>query len=226
MKMLTLSGWGQPADALRPIAPKAAHFDYSAQPSVDHIFEALEREARDVELIIGWSMGGQLAARAISAGLIAPQKLVLLATPFRFVEGADKNGLGMKADTFAQFRDNLAKNQPRTLKKAWALVAHGDERAEDVAQLMAALNPSHEQADWLKWLDSLSNYSCEGLEFKGFPPTLLVHGDRDAVVSPAQSREFAERIPQVALEIWQGCGHAPHLHDAPRLMERIKTHAR
>ena len=38
-------------------------------------------------------------------------------------------------------------------------------------------------------------------------PTLIVHGDKDAVMPPSNSESLAARIPGALLEPWQGAGH-------------------
>ena len=79
--------------------------------------------------------------------------------------------------------------------------------------------------NWLRWLGVLEHYSCDALDFSKLPPTLLVHGMNDKVVAPSQSQCLAEKIPQATLELWEGCGHAPHWHDKLRLEQAIKNHA-
>ena len=38
-------------------------------------------------------------------------------------------------------------------------------------------------------------------------PTLLIHGTKDLVVPAKRAKQAAERIPNVDLELLQGCGH-------------------
>jgi pimeloyl-ACP methyl ester carboxylesterase len=42
-------------------------------------------------------------------------------------------------------------------------------------------------------------------------PTLVVCGDGDPIVPPAQGRLIAERVPQSELLIYPGAGHVPHI---------------
>lgn len=42
------------------------------------------------------------------------------------------------------------------------------------------------------------------------PPTLVVAGDRDPVISPAASRRTADAIPRATFMSLPGCGHTPH----------------
>lgn len=225
MRTLAVSGWGQPYDALSGIAPDATHIDYTQLAEAERALEAIAKAAPGHDLAIGWSLGGQLLVRAIAAGMLRPKKLVLIAPSFRFVK--KKNGIGMPEDTFRMFRDNYAANPERTLKKAWDLIAYGDAHAAEVKKHLARHDMKKVLAgNWQAWLDDLERFSCEGLAFKDFPPTLLVHGDRDAVVYPEQARRFMEVLPQARLATFEGCGHAPHWHDAKRVKELCSMHAR
>jgi pimeloyl-ACP methyl ester carboxylesterase len=54
---------------------------------------------------------------------------------------------------------------------------------------------------------------------------MLLHGLRDAVVHPDQSRAYAERIPHATLEFWPQAAHAPHLHDLEQFQQWMARHA-
>lgn len=224
MKTLALSGWGQPHDALKNILPEATHVDYAIHKSVETALSDIADIARGYELVAGWSLGGQLAVRAIATGLIMPQKLVLISVPFQFVE-VEKNGLGMKRDTFEVFCNNFLKNPLRTLSKAWDLLHYQDSHSQRIANQLASFSKDAVLArNWLNWLSLIDGYSCEALNFSTFPPTLLVHGEKDKVVEPEQSVRFAKTIANAKLVTWPACGHAPHWHDAEGLMQLIKEH--
>jgi pimeloyl-[acyl-carrier protein] methyl ester esterase len=223
MSVMTLSGWGQPHDSLASLAPEAMHVDYAhhrLEDALAHIAQA----GQSKRTIIGWSLGGQLAVRAIAAGLLRPQKLVLIAVPFQFVVSEEKK-LGMKRDLYDKFRDNYARNPERTLSKAWELVLKDDARQAAMRERLAR----HDKAsvlekDWLYWLDALDGFSFDGLSFAHFPPTLIIHGKKDAVVEHEQHAHFAQRIPAARVVSLDECGHAPHWHAADALREEIDRH--
>ncbi len=211
MRTVTLSGWGQPHDALKEAAEGATHLDYAHAANVDEVFRMLA--AQEPERVIGWSLGGQLAVRAIAAGAIAPKELVLIATPFQF-KGS------------AEFEQNFAKNPARTLLKAWSLIHYEDTRSVYIADTLRAFDKDAVlKKDWLRWLRILMDFSCEGLDFSRFPKTILLHGDKDKVVDVAQSGLFLKQILHAKRMIWEGCGHAPHFHDATKLRTQIAEFA-
>ena len=216
---ICLSGWGQPFDALSGIAPDAKHIDYAHASNAGEAVRMIALE--EPQCVIGWSLGGQLAVRAVAAGMIAPKYLVLIATPYQFVRN-ETLPLGMPREQFDQFHQNYAKNPKRTLNKAWELVHHNDIRADYISLHLHSYDKDEVQKrDWLRWLRLLDGFSCDALEFAHFPPTLLVHGSHDVVVEPAQSLRFQEKIPGAQLHVWEGCGHAPHWHDEARLKREI-----
>lgn len=216
MRTVTLAGWGQPYDALNHLAPDAIAIDYAHAANASEAMRMIAAEAKDAERVIGWSLGGQLAVRAIAAKLLQPKQLVLIATPYQFVV----DGIGR--ETFEKFFANYKTNPRRTLHKAWELLHYEDSQADYISDQLAEFDKDQVLAkDWLRWLSLLGEFSCEALDFTGFPPTLLVHGKRDVVVPCAQSERMAARIAGAQLELWDECGHAPHLHDAQRLKKLI-----
>lgn len=56
-------------------------------------------------------------------------------------------------------------------------------------------------------------------------PTLLVHGDRDAIVPRATQDALAAAIPPARLEVLGGVGHAPHWEEPERVAAGIARFA-
>ncbi len=231
MRSLTLSGWTQPSDALLPLVGDAAiAFDYSEYASPEASFEAL-RAFQDIPHVVAWSMGGQLALRAIAAGVLCPAHLTLIAPPIQFVadkstapDASEEAVAAMDPLTFTQFRNNYAAQPARTKNRFHALVAKGD---RDFTRILSRLehHPRVEDtARWLPWLDDLGAYTLTEAVLARIPPTLIVHGTHDAIVPHAQGAWLAERLPQAQLNSWHEVGHAPHVHDMDRLRNEIAIH--
>lgn len=221
MSSLILSGWAQPADALRVVADGAKAFDYSAYATPEESFAGLAKLG-DVESVVAWSLGGQLAVRAIMEGVIKPKHLTLIAAPVQFVSNARIKG--MDPLTNEQFMANYGANPTRTKARFHALVAKGDVLAE---QVMAQLQHHPQVEDtrrWLPWLDVLTHYSLLDKDLGMLPPTLIVHGMEDAIVPVTQSEILVDMLPLAQLNVWNGTAHAPHLHDAARLKAQIAEH--
>lgn len=223
MSILTLSGWTQPSDALRSLAPDAHVFDYSDYAGPEESFAGLAAFT-DAEHVIGWSMGGQLALRAIAAGVLRPKRLTLIAAPYQFVSGEGFTG-GMDPTTYQLFRDSYAKDPARTKQRFHALIAKGDADAKRIASLLGHHPQVDDIARWLPWLERLGADSLRGTDFSRVPPTLLVQGEGDHIVPFAQSQALLAALPHARLERWEATGHAPHLRDTQRLRAQMEAHA-
>lgn len=217
MSTLLLSGWAQPADALAHLDEDALLFDYSDYPSAAAAIEALAK--LNPTNIIGWSLGGNLALRAIGAGALAPQHLTLIGAPMQFV---GKQGMG--PETFRLFRESYAADPARTKGRFHALIAKGDMSARQVMELLGHHPNVEETARWLPWLDALGGHEIRSEMLASAPPTLIIHGMNDAIVPIAQGELLANALPNAQLNRWADVGHAPHLHDAARLMREIAEH--
>lgn len=224
MNILALSGWGQPHDALADLLPGAKHLDYTTHASVESLHMGLQNTPAGYDMVVGWSLGGQLAVEALAKGIVTARRLVLIAAPFQFV-GNTSSQPGMPRATYEKFRENYERDPQRTMRKSWEFVTHDDRCASHVKTRMTqAKRESVLRQDWGYWLARLGTFSCCDLALDRLPPTLIVHGENDAVVDHRQSELFAARIPHAKLVKWPGCGHAPHWHDEPQLHRLIHHH--
>ena len=221
--ILTLSGWAQPADAVAVTLDRpAASLDYSDYASLDAAFDALKKFG-PTPCVVGWSMGGELAIRAIAAGVLQPRRLVLIAAPYQFVSGDGFDG-GMDPVTYRQFRDSYASDPARTKQRFHALIAKGDARAKEVMAQLAHHPDVDNTVRWLPWLERLGRGSLRDVDLSRLPPTLMLHGTADKIVPFAQGEMLARILPNVQLDRWDETGHAPHLHDRVRLNQAIAKH--
>lgn len=220
MSTLILSGWAQPADALAHITDDAATFDYSDYDTLDAAVDALKK--RKPTYAVGWSLGGVVVLKAIASGALAPKHVTLIGVPFQFVQSADYPH-AMDRLTYNRFHTNYARDAARTKEKFLSLIASGD---RDEARVLQSLRHHHDvenSARWLPWLKMLdSPFSPMGGEIH--VPTLIIHGDRDAIVAYQQAKKLAEILPNATVSLWKDVGHAPHLHDALRLRREIAMH--
>ncbi|MFZ4125682.1 MAG: alpha/beta fold hydrolase [Rickettsiales bacterium] len=215
MKTLTLSGWTQPADALASIVPDSVHFDYSDYSNPEASFDGL-KQFQHIEYVVAWSMGGQLALRAIAAGVLKPKKLVLIAAPYQFV-GKD----GMDAFTFTQFRQNYAADATRSKTRFHGLIAKGDVRHRAIVGLLGHHPEVENTQRWLPWLDELAQFSVESLDKSVIPAPFVIHGTEDVIVPLKQSEALLAHLGAGQLDAWESCGHAPHLHDTEMFRKRL-----
>ena len=220
MSTLILSGWTQSAEPIAALSPGARVFDYSDFTSIERCFPGLA-QFRETKHVIAWSMGGQLALRAIAIGALAPKHLTLIATPYRFV-GED----GMGAETFRLFRESYAKDAPRTKTRFHALVGKGDAKQSEVMRKLVHHEDVENTNRWLPWLDALGLNDATTEPLAKTPTTLIIHGMNDQIVPHAQGEFLARYLPKATLSSWADAGHAPHVHDGALMMEEIRAHRR
>jgi len=164
-------------------------------------------------ILIGWSLGGMLA---IQLAHLYPERIAGLAlvssTPcFRIKAGWPH---GCADDQFHAFKQMLGKDSGKLLGQFFTLMLHGDtltrRRFNTVAKqavdrehppLPDALRAGLNLLNTLDLRDKLTDISI---------PSLVMHGEHDAIVPVGAGRYLASHIPDASLHIMQ-CGHAPHL---------------
>lgn len=212
MEICALSGWGQPADSLALIMPKKAdvtYISYVQHGSSAAFFDALRPQKLKPDILVGWSLGGQLAARLVAEGIIKPRLLVLLAAPYQYLAD-DKHPEGMNPMLFWTFCQSFRAFPAQTMQRFMLLIAHGDKHMKQLAEQLNI--DSDNMLRWADWLDELRDFSGDVLSFKNFPRTLIVQGQQDEVVPAPQAQTWHRKIKNSRIEPIDFCGHAPHLH--------------
>lgn len=224
-KILCLTGWGQKKDSLEFIFKESffdpffvSSLDYSALNSAADLFREIDAHKLNPDILIGWSLGGQLAIRLIAEKILSPKFLILLAPPFQMIKD-ERIQAGMSRTTFAEFYKNFSEAPDQTLKQFAILTAMNDKNALDIAKTLDISDRNFEQLKL--WLEELSHFSCFDVNFLQIPKTLLIHGAGDMIVHVSQAEYFKQRIKNCRLEIFQNCGHAPHLSDIKKLRKQI-----
>lgn len=217
-KILTLSGWTQPADALRRVVAHADVVDYATSRSMEDVGKKLP--AREYDVVIGWSMGGLIARQLIKAGYLRAKALVALSSAFQFVRD-EQCQAGMPKDTFELFYSNYRDDTERTIRRFQGLLGKGDKHYKRLAAEFEHHPEVMQTEHWMPWLDVLRQYSAGREDYSMLPPTLIVHGMNDEVIRVEQAKHLHAHLDNATLELWEDCAHAPHLHDTERLRATI-----
>lgn len=206
-KITIISGFGQKPQTFKNVFSNknVIALDYLQTKNFEDLLTR-DLKAYDNEVVIGWSLGGQVAVRLIEKQILKPKLLILIATPFQFVED-DKNEVGMPLELFNQFQYVLNDKPKHALGYLEHLTSLGDKNPEDVLKNMVAI----ENTDNLySWLQELKDFNCFNVDFKNFPKTVFVCGDGDKVVNSKQYEYFNERLGDFEMQVIFSCGHAPH----------------
>lgn len=216
--ILTFSGWTQPSDALRPIAPDATYVDYARAANVNEVAGLLPQH--EVDLVIGWSLGGIVARQLIRQGALKAKALVLIASPYQYVQSAAIKS-AMPQDTFDLFYANYRDDTQRTVSRFHGLLVKGDSRMKELYGLLGHHPAVEDTAIWLPWMDFLHSYSAEHEDYSGLPPVLLIHGRQDVVVPYAQSELMQQKLSSSQLLTLEDSAHTPHLHAPEQVQAAI-----
>nr|WP_277603665.1 hydrolase [Acinetobacter sp. ANC 4805] len=137
-KILLITGWGGGAELLRPLHEALAQKGHIVERI--NIFNALNDEilqqhvelAAKFDVIVGWSLGGQLATLLVNQieKQYAEQKmLITLASNPCFVAQLDWS-TAMSVETFIQFTQSFEQDAISTLKRFGLLVCQGASSAK------------------------------------------------------------------------------------------------
>jgi len=222
--VLCLSGWAQKPDSLETIFEtfpanfEIINFDYSNFDNLDDFFLAIKKLPESPQIIVGWSLGGQLAARLIAKKILNPQLLILIAAPFQFVKNSQVTA-AMPKSAYDEFRNNFSSAPDGTLKKFSILTMMNDKNSRELFANLEINEMNHQKL--LFWLEELARFSCYDIDFDNFPEALIIHGAGDVVVHVSQAKIFAEKILNSKLEIINNCGHAPQFSNLEKLQNLI-----
>ena len=218
IKFLCFSGW---ANGYRSLERSLVKFNNSEPLSFDYLnflnfsqfFNSIKGLKYSPDIIVGWSLGGQIACRLISQKIFRPKLLVIISSPFQFVKSFNFD-CGMLQTGYESFREAFKISPNETLKRFAGLILKNDSNLRYIKSNLDIYLSNHSNLEF--WLDELGSFSCSEVDFNNFPRTVLIYGDRDFIVDAKQSKYFVEQIKNSRLEIFSNCGHCPQLHDAER----------
>ena len=245
--LVMLHGWGMHSGLWSPLLPRLieryrmqlvdlpdhGHSDALVTPpplSLSRVVEAVELAIAETPaplMILGWSLGGQVA---LEWARLRPERvgaLVLMSTTPSFVQRPDWPHAIAEA-TLRQFADELTVAYRPTLKRFVTLQVQGSEHARDAlaslrSQLFARGEPLPQALrDSLELLASSDLRSGIGAISQ---PALVIAGDRDTLAPVAAARWLARALPQASLLVIPGAAHAPFLSHPEALVAALDAFA-
>jgi pimeloyl-[acyl-carrier protein] methyl ester esterase len=163
---------------------------------------------------VGWSLGGYVALAAARARTAA--RLVLIGTTPRFICGDDWD-CGWSVDEFENFSNDVERDMTGSLERFATLHAprgtadrsllrrlraeHGSRATPTLSALRAGLDILR-RTDARTWLSGIN------------APALLLHGERDQIVSPQAGARMAKILPNARYIEIADAGHALPLSHA------------
>ncbi len=224
--LVFLHGWAQSSQVWyqqHDVFPDARFLNLPGHGGTDDVpadgwIEALAQQLPEEPcLLVGWSLGGMLALELIRQ---FPQRIAALvlvsATPcFRRKAGWQA---GCDDIAFASFEAAVTSGSARLLNRFFALMLHADGLSRRDYHALAKRAVDREcptspsgLSDGLQLLATLdSRRSTAGISV----PTLVLHGEQDAIVSLASGRWLATSIAGSQITLFPDCGHTPFLTQA------------
>lgn len=201
-------------------SPPIAPFDL---PSLAVAIDAAIDGADAPLAVLGWSLGGQIALQWARMRPGRVTRLLLVATTPSFVARADWTH-AMAPATLLRFGDELRVAYRLTLQRFLALQVQGSEEGRAaLAQLRSRLfeRGAPSPAALADALDVLYRTDLRPA-LAGIPmPSLVVGGDRDALVPLQATRELAAALPDAAHVTIAGAAHAPFLSHRRAFLDAI-----
>ncbi len=194
---------------------------YSIEELADDAASVLDERGLGGADVYGHSMGGFIA---LALALRRPElvrSLVLV--------GTGAGGLGyepMPAETLETWfsvvglplEEAIRHTFPTGFSPGW-IEQHPAEYAEWLA---ARLDPPTPPECWRAQYEAATRYLAEEAPIERIDvPALVVHGDEDRVVTVANGRALADRLPNAELVVLRGQGHVPMLEEPAEFSELV-----
>lgn len=199
---------------------------YSVQDYADDLASFCEQLELTDAVLVGWSLGVQVALQAFPRLRERLAALVLVGGSPRFTTAEDYphgkppvevKGLGLR----------LRRDHQKTMGEFFrGMFAEGEADHASYQRIvheivMGGHSPDAKAAR--ESLDILSTVDQRELLPQVDRQVLLVHGELDTICPASASQYMAQRLPMAALEIFPGCGHAPFMTRPERFNELIRT---
>jgi pimeloyl-ACP methyl ester carboxylesterase len=185
---------------------------------LESLLDALEIERLPV---VGWSMGGFLAQRLAARSPDRVAALALLAT-----DPGAPGAVAADPETWSRLVDHSGTPRQQASRLISLLFPPGlaavidHQFGEIVAAARANLSPAALRSQEAV-MDAWHRDGPPALGAGTAPPTLIVHGDLDEVIPPANAAALAARWPGARVEILEGCAHAVMAQEPRRVAEAI-----
>jgi pimeloyl-[acyl-carrier protein] methyl ester esterase len=198
---------------------------YAVEDHARDLAAWMERLDLDGAALVGWSMGAQIALEALPAVERRVDRLVLMSMTPRFTAAPDWPH-GLPESTVRALALRLERGPERTLRRFFDGMFAPDElepgRLDDLAAEILAGGPSVAPVAARRGLDALVAADQRDRLPSVRVPTLLVHGDRDAICLPAASAHAEARIARARRCVLSGAGHAPHLSRPAAVLDLLR----
>jgi pimeloyl-ACP methyl ester carboxylesterase len=224
--LVLFHGWGATGDVWKT---QVAHFKARTTvltPTIpvweaDWLSEYLRELPLNECVLVGWSLGGMLLLEAISSRRGDPiGGLVLVGVAPVFTRRPDYPW-GQPSAVVRAMRRGI-KDNPRQVLDEFAAQCLAPGEAGYSSQSLAAFASPPADETLTAGLDYLLTRDLRPL-LAGLPPgTVIIQGQEDRIVAPAQGRVLRDQLPKARLYDLPGVGHLPFLTQAAAFNRMIE----
>ncbi len=228
-KILLITGWGVGVEPLQTLKLHLEKKGFDTQ--LINIFNVLDRNFRaqldlvaEVDVVIGWSLGGQLATQLVDIFYKQTgqtKTLITLASNPCFVAN-DNWQTAMSTDVFSQFKASFLQNSQATLKRFYYLITLGSSQAKKdwISVQNIASPPSNELLlEGLQMLEQL-NLVSNVKNYLG--PQLHLFAEQDNVIPCKIMENFKDiATKNMSYKLLKDATHAFPYLQVERTIEEI-----
>ena len=224
-------------DSFRVIAPDLRGHGRSRAVSAGLDFESFASDLVDLlrqldlsrVILVGWSMGAQVALQAYRdlsdrlAGLVLVSATPCFTATDGFCHGLARNEVsGMRLKVDRNLRRALDGFYSRMFAEG---ELEGHPAADEIRRTLASIHPPQSDAA-REAIDALASADMRPLLAEIRVPALIMHGDHDRICLPGASRYLAAAIRGAGQYPFVGCGHAPFMTRPQQFNDEISRFAR
>ena len=199
--------------------------DYTVEDMAADAFAVLDAVGAAQAHVAGWSMGGMIVQ---TMAILRPERLLSVTSVMSSPGGGPLN---RDEEVMAQFSAPPETNREEAIARHLAgLQLWGSPAAWDAERITAdaeaAFDRCFDPAGRTRQVQAIMR-SGSRVEALGAVrvPFLVVHGDKDRLVDPAEGRRTADAVPGARFELVEGMGHdyPPQVWDT--MVDLIASHA-
>ena len=184
-----------------------------------HIAEQLPLQT----VLLGWSLGGQIAMRIALDHPATPQRLILISTTPKFVaDGGWQAGIARK--DLQTFGADMQNDTRATLLRFLSLQTRGVAAQKSILQNLRAsffFEPLPEPQALAAGLEMLLQTDLRAEVAQLVLPAIVIHGSLDKLTTPGAGTWLAKNLPSARAVLIDGAAHSPFLSHTQQVAEAI-----
>lgn len=233
-EFVMLHGWGMHSGVFDELAVRLANsftvhavdlpgHGGSPMGSLQNVHTQLARMFPKTAVVLGWSLGGQIALQWAASGRGKIRRLVLVATTPKFVRdnGWEK---GIELDLLMQLAQDMRENFEGSLSRFLALQVRGMKDSVSVLRNLRESffsRPFPSPMTLEAGLDCLLQNDLREQVAKLLTPTLIVQGGHDTLTHPGAASWLHETMLDAQLIWLERAGHAPFISHPGEVTDAI-----